>query len=249
MDPTHHNWLSSAYGESYFEAETIHVNRALRQITGPRVLQIGSVINAQALIELDFPQLILVQETAQGTPRCESQKVTADPAFLPFDEGALSSVILPHVLESHSLPHQVLREAHRVLMPEGHLILTGFNPASLMGMQRFVRPAAVFKGNYYSVKRVKDWMQLLGFEVVASAMFQYAPLVKKAGLRNALSFMNSVGDRWLPMTGGGYMISAKKREAGMRMVGKVKFSNSEKRRRKLAAATARKPVCHHHNRK
>ncbi|MEM7360532.1 MAG: methyltransferase domain-containing protein [Pseudomonadota bacterium] len=249
MESAHLNWLNSPYGESYIEAETAHVNRALRQITGPRVLQMGSVINAEELLALDFPQLILVHDSQNMTTSGESQRVFADAAFLPFDAGSLSSVILPHVLESHSLPHQVLREAHRVLMPEGHLILTGFNPASLMGVQRFLRPAAVYKGQYYTVKRVKDWMQLLRFELVASAMFQYAPLVKKTGLRNALNFINSVGDRWLPMTGGGYMISAKKREAGMRMVGKVRFSSAEKRRRKLAAATARKPVCHHHNRK
>lgn len=238
-------WLRSAYGRSYISAEKAHLDRALRQISGPSVLKIGDVIDEQMIIDLDFPQLITVHQQwskqAMLTQHSSNQ-VVADPAWLPFDANSLSSVILPHVLESHSLPHQVLREVHRVLRSDGHLILTGFNPVSLLGLQRLIFPRAVCKGNYYSVRRVRDWLQLLGFELVASAMYQYAPLVRNARVRNALGFINSVGDRWLPMTGGGYMISAKKRDAGMRLVGKMRFSGVGRRGRKLVAASVKESV-------
>ena len=239
LEKTNQTWLASAYGQSCLAAEKTHVDRALRQISGPRVLQIGDTFDDYSLRALDFPQLIKVNDNPTAAPESVSA-IIADAAFLPFDAGCLSAVVLPHVLEGHQLPHQVLREAHRVLMPEGHLILTGFNPASILGLQRYLNPGAAYRGHYYSVKRVKDWLKLLGFEVVASAMYQYAPLVQSDGLRNALNFINSVGDRWLPMTGGGYMISAKKREVGMRLVGKLPFSGVRRKRQKLATAASSK---------
>ena len=231
------NWLASAYGQSCLAAEKPHVDRALRQISGPRVLQIGDTFDDYSLCALDFPQLIKVNHDLIAAPKSVST-IIADAAFLPFDAGCLSTVVLPHVLEGHQLPHQVLREVHRVLMPEGHLILTGFNPASMLGLQRYFNPRGAYRGHYYTVKRVKDWLQLLGFEVVGSAMYQYAPLVKSDGLRNTLNFINSVGDRCLPMAGGGYMISAKKREIGMRLVGKLPFTGVGRKQQATAGCQA-----------
>lgn len=239
LEKINREWLASAYGQSCLGAEKPRVDRALRQISGPRVLQIGDAFDGHSLRALDFPQLIKVNDGLTAVPESISA-IISDPAFLPFDAGCLSAVVLPHVLEGHQLPHQVLREAQRVLMPEGHLILTGFNPASILGLQRYLNPAAAYKGHYYSVKRVKDWLQLLGFEIIASEMYQYAPLVKSDGLRNGLNFINYAGDRWLPMSGGGYMISAKKREVGMRLVGKLAFSGVRRKRQKLATAASSK---------
>ena len=64
-------------------------------------------------------------------------------------------------------------------------------------------------------------------------MYQYAPISKSSRLNRSLNFINTIGERWLPMLGGGYMITAKKREAGITLVGKVKFS-----RKKRSIATA-----------
>lgn len=241
VDQSQAEWLESEYGGSFIAAESVYTDKALRQIGGPRVLLIGDLFQSNKLLELDFPQLLkVVPNRAKGQSGvCNDVAFTqllADPAFLPFEANTFSSVILPHVLEGHLLPHQVLREAHRVLRPEGCLLITGFNPLSLIGLQRFLRPKAALKGDYYTVKRVRDWLQLLGFEVVGSAMYQYAPLCKNLRLRTALNFLNAVGCRWLPMSGAGYMINAKKRDAGVRMIGRVQFSSAERRRQKLATS-------------
>jgi len=201
------------------------------------VLQLGHIIEQSVVDEVDFPQLVVAQV---DKTRSDNASLVIDPAFLPFAPNSLSSVLLPHVLEGHELPHQVLREAHRVLMSEGHLVLTGFNPVSFIGLQRLVRRRAVYDGHYYTVRRVADWLQLLGFEMVGSAMFQYAPLSKSQRVRKYLAFLNSVGDRWLPMIGGGYMIVAKKRDPGMNLVGRIRFRRSK--RRKLVSAAPAKTV-------
>ncbi len=227
---TSQDWHSSEYAARYFSCERPYLATGLRQAIGPSVLQIGEYLEQSVVAELDLPFLVR-SRCEQG----ESADLIADPAFLPFEPDSFAAIVLPHVLEGHQLPHQVLREAHRVLMSEGHIVITGFNPLSLMGAQRLLRPKAVCNGRYYTVKRVTDWLQLLGLEVVASSTFQYAPLFKSNRLRNTFHFLEAIGERWLPMTGGGYMITAKKREASGTLVGRVRFKAAK---RKLVRASA-----------
>jgi len=233
----HEHWLFSEYAKHYFACERPHVMSAVRQAIGPSALQIGNMLEQNIVDHFDFPYLV--------TASCSNQldvDLVADPAFLPIAADSFATVLLPHVLEGHKLPHQVLREMHRVLQNEGHIVLTGFNPFSLIGCQRWINKRAVFPGRYYTPGRVMDWLQLLGFEVVASAMFQYAPLSKSKRLRTMFNFLESAGDRWLPMMGGGYMITAKKRNAPMTLVGKVK--RKKPKRSLVSAVTPAKTSLH-----
>lgn len=211
-------WLESGYADQYFRRERDFLNAGLRQAIGPSTLQIGDMIDFSVVEALELPYLV-----RSNTDPSKLSDVVADPAFLPFASDSLATVILPHALEGHTLPHQVLREAHRVLVSEGHIVLTGFNPMSIMGLQSLIHKRAVYNGKYYAPSRVIDWLQLLGCEVVASSMFQYAQLSTNQRFRGMFKFLESVGERWLPMFGGGYMIVAKKRDAGVTMVGKLRF--------------------------
>ena len=92
----------------------------------------------------------------------------ADPHWLPFAENGVDLIVLPHVLEFTDEPHQLLREVHRVIRPEGHLIIAGFNPFSLFGAKRYFgrEQTMPWTGNFIALYRLKDWLSLLGFEVV-----------------------------------------------------------------------------------
>ncbi|MCH2189419.1 MAG: class I SAM-dependent methyltransferase [Gammaproteobacteria bacterium] len=231
------SWASSGHARAYFDIEKPFLTAGLKQSIGPTTLQIGSMLDESIIEELDLPKKYKMQLGV--TPSAHSYAgadLAADPAFLPFLSDSFNTLVLPHVLESHSLPHQVLREAHRVLMGEGYVVITGFNPSSLIGLQRWLRPESVFPGRYYTPKRVIDWLHVLGFEVVASSMFHYAPASSKSRARRWLNFLESIGDRWLPMFGGGYMIVGRKKEFSGTLVERSEFI---KRRPKLAnTATA-----------
>jgi SAM-dependent methyltransferase len=148
-------------------------------------------------------------------------RVRADPMFLPFDSQSLDLVVMPHVLEFSAHPHQVLREAERVLRPEGRLVLSGFNPRSLWGLARLVfgsERGYPWCGNFLNVSRVKDWMVLLGLEVAAGSMCCYRPPINRESWLRRLRFMEPAGDRWWAMGGGVYFLQAIKRVHGMRVI-------------------------------
>jgi SAM-dependent methyltransferase len=150
--------------------------------------------------------------------------VALDFADLPFASQSLDLVVLPHVLEFAAEPHQVLREVERVLIPEGHVIICGFNPASMWGVRqglgRLSRnhylPVA---GEFISMPRMKDWLKLLNLRVGASHFGCYSPPFRTAKWLNRFAVMEDAGQRWWPYLGAVYMVHAVKRVKGMTMVG------------------------------
>ena len=140
---------------------------------------------------------------------------------LPFASASLDLVLLPHGLEFSSHPHQVLREVERVLVPEGNVIVSGFNPYSLWGARRLAaRGRGVFpwQGQYLSVRRLKDWFALLGFETQAAVFGCYAPPAIQQRWLERWNFMDRAGSRSWPFLGGVYILQAVKRVMGMRLI-------------------------------
>jgi hypothetical protein len=155
-------WASTEYGRAFFAAERSPLDAGLRQAIGPSTLQVGSMLDESVITTLELPYLLKVQMGAVPSAHSTcAANLSSDPAFLPFPPESFSTVILPHVLEAHSLPHQVLREAHRVVQDEGYVVITGFNPSSLLGLQRWLRPKSASAGRYYTSGRVIDWLHVL----------------------------------------------------------------------------------------
>ena len=103
---------------------------------------------------------------------------------LPFATHSIDLVVMPHILEFADDPHQVLREVERVLVPEGHVVITGFNPASLWGLRQFcsrlgASPFLPREGRFIALPRVKDWLKLLSFDFARGRFGCYAPSVRR----------------------------------------------------------------------
>jgi SAM-dependent methyltransferase len=173
-------------------------------------------------VQLGFPQVDFLQNSRipfrllagqQGSLRCDFEQ-------LPFATNSLDLVLLPHILEFAEHPHQVLRDAERALVPEGHLIISGYNPFSFWGLRRFFgkRESYPWRGQFISLMRLKDWLALLGLEFVGGRMACYAMPMKSPKWLSRFNWMNNAGDRWWPMMGGVYFLVAKKRVTGVRLI-------------------------------
>jgi hypothetical protein len=73
-------------------------------------------------------------------------------------------------------------------------------------------------GAFISLRRLKDWLALLGFEVVGGRYCCYAPPFVSARWLERFAFMEKAGDRWWAVAGGVYLVQARKRVCGMRLI-------------------------------
>ncbi|MDH5516069.1 MAG: class I SAM-dependent methyltransferase, partial [Gammaproteobacteria bacterium] len=106
-----------------------------------------------------------------GCRRHPDTGVVADTENWPLQTDTIDTIILPHTLELARDPHQVLREADRCLVPDGHLVIIGFNPRSLWGIRRLLarkRGKLPWDTRFQSMGRIKDWLGLLGFDTLHS---------------------------------------------------------------------------------
>ena len=152
-----------------------------------------------------------------------------DATALPFGEASMDLVLLPHTLEASADPHATLREVARVLVPEGHLVVLGFNPTSLWGVQQSGRVIAQRMGSQdppiipdvddlIGYWQLRDWLRLLGFEIDAGCFGCYRPSLGNAKWFQRLHWLESAGDRWWPFLGGVYFLLATKHVRGVRML-------------------------------
>lgn len=206
-------WFASPLGAYLLEREQSYYDRAVADIFGFYAVQIG-LNGFDFLRNSRIPGRIHCGQTAPA-------QVLAEPMFLPFESQSMDLLAMPHVLEYTGHPHQVLREAERVLRPEGRLILSSFNPRSLWGLARILKgheKGFPWNGQFLNMSRVKDWLALLGFELAAGSMCCYRLPVNQENWLKRFRFMEPAGDRWWAMGGGVYFLQAVKRVHGMRVL-------------------------------
>ena len=107
-----------------------------------------------------------------------------------------------------------------LVVPDGHLVVTCFNPMSLWGAWRTMteNQAYPWNGRFIHLMRLKDWLALLGFEVAGGAMGCYVPPCASEKWLNRFKFMEPAGDRWWPFSGAVSFLHAVKRVHGMRVI-------------------------------
>jgi SAM-dependent methyltransferase len=172
--------------------------------------------------------------------------VVAEADALPFPADTLDLVVMPHTLEFVLQPHEVLREAYRVLRPEGRVVIGGFNPFSLFGAKRYFGRETLppWNASMISLYRVKDWLNVLGFDVVGGALEAFAWPTQNEKWLDRLAWMDRTGDRWWPVAGGTYYLHAVKRVANVRLM-RPEWAERTRRRRASLAKPAAAPSASH----
>jgi SAM-dependent methyltransferase len=207
------DWYATPLGHYVLEQERAYLDDVTPDIFGFHAVQLG------------LPGYDLLRENRithrMRVANLGDADVFAKPHELPFATQSIDLVLMPHVLEFADEPHAVLREVDRVMMPEGRIIILGFNPWSLWGLRSalgFSRHQTPWSGHFVSLPRVKDWLALLGFEPSAGRLIAYAPPFDSDKWRKRFAFMEPAGDRWWAVGGAVYMLQAIKRVRGMRII-------------------------------
>lgn len=225
--------MHSAPGRYLLEWEQLHLDAAVSDVFGYHALQLG-LPEIDALRENRMPLRVCASDRFAAPPE-DSGSVLTQPRVavinryeeLPFATASIDLVVLPHVLEFAEEPHQVLREVDRVLVPEGHMVITGFNPASLWGMRHALtriglKPYVPAQAQLIALPRLKDWLKLLSFEPHRGRFGCYVPWARSSKGLLRWGFMEHAGDRWWPVLGAVYLLTAVKHVRGMRLVGRAR---------------------------
>ena len=147
-------------------------------------------------------------------PAARCSFVRGHAGAMPVSSDSIDIIILPHIIEFSEDPHAILRECERVLVPEGHVIVAGYNPLGLMGAWNLLhRRGAPWNGRFYASWRVKDWLSVLGFDTVASDGCFFRPPLPNARLLQRLQGFERAGSRFWPRLCGTWVLVARKRTA------------------------------------
>ncbi len=154
-------WLETKSGKALFRQECQLANAVLERVFGDQIVQVGSWGPAGELLAAARTQAALVFSADGSGDACSFSERLA------IRTDSIDAVLLPHTLELTADPHAVLREVHRVLRPDGKLIVLGFNPFSWWGIRHQLSlqgyPEGVFR--HISKRRICDWLRLLSLRI------------------------------------------------------------------------------------
>lgn len=204
-------WLATPLGVALCEQESRVVEEALDGIFGEYSLQLGLWGEPHAFLKFARTQrAVCIADPATVT--AELPGALGQMHRLPIASDSIDAVVLPHTLDYSDRPHAILREVHRILRSDGHLVVLGFKPGGLWGLRRLVPGAGLPPGIEHplSDRRLSDWLQLLDLRIhgVRRYFFRW-PL---PGNRGASSDVwERRGQRLWPELGACYMLTAQKR--------------------------------------
>lgn len=143
--------------------------------------------------------------------------VYAKPLELPIANSSVDVVFMPHILAFTENPERLLAEVDRILVPEGHLILIGFNPFSLWGLARLFKSkqSVPWSGKFLSALTVRKILTHLGFQIIEHENFLYRPPLENEKLFHKLKPLEAIGNAILPIPGGAYILIARKKVHGL----------------------------------
>ncbi len=210
-------WYCGHIGQQFLALFQSRLDQVLSNLFGYHLLQIGSLGSADLLKNSRIKHRLILDGRQNGK-HPSYLTIPCDVDRLAIATDSVDVVVLPHTLEIHAQAHQVLREVDRILVPEGRVVIVGFNPYSLWGFVMWLRN--LFKrlpwhGRFLSPHRVKDWFALLGYEVEHFETYFYRPPFGTRNFKERSLFFERLGARYWPIFGGGYILVAKKQVATM----------------------------------
>jgi SAM-dependent methyltransferase len=205
------SWLATPLGRRCLSNEQRLVRRTLDCVFGEQLLQIGTWGSQDQFLRYARTQRAALIDREAAKPH-----VVSSLDRLPIASDCIDAIVLPHTLERSRTPHAVLREAARVLRPEGCLLALGFSPTGFWGLRHLLAREGYPPGSRHLIpeRRLRDWLQLLSFEVDPATAYCHTLPFDSVAQFGRLP-RERWAKRWLPMIAGGYLLVAKKRAVNL----------------------------------
>lgn len=214
------DWLNELPGSLLNDMEQEQISDFLAHIFGDHLVQMGGLSDLSLVKSSPIPHKVYVSDgpnlpsKPSGIPTC----IQADFVELPFQPNSIDVVVLSHLLEFMAEPKVVLKELHQMLIPNGLVLILGFNPLSFWGLRKLIMKQQGYpwqSSHFWSITRVKHWLHSIGFRFVMQKTFCFRPPLKNAERLRQLLYIEPIGQISAPILGGAYLIIAQKRVYGM----------------------------------
>lgn len=206
-----HAWYRRPLGRALAAAEQAALAAQLPNLFGYHLMVIDPPWDTCRLDESRIAHQVIQSVAPVVRP---DAGLVADTDHWPIQPDSVDAIILPHTLELTTNPHQVLREADRSLIPDGHLIIIGFNPFSLWGVRHLLtrrNDRLPWGTRFRSQHRIRDWLGLLGFDTLHSHYLFQRPPVQSRRVLGRLQFMEPADGSGLLLLSACYIMVAVKR--------------------------------------
>jgi SAM-dependent methyltransferase len=127
---------------------------------------------------------------------------------LPFGDGTFDRIFLLHALEEADSPRLLMREAWRVLAPEGRIIIAAANRKSFWSINE---AEAFGHGRPWTRKQLITFLNDSLFQVTASTTAVHMPPLNWRLITSAAKSWERVGELVTPALGGVVLVEAVKR--------------------------------------
>ncbi|WP_148862673.1 class I SAM-dependent methyltransferase [Marinobacter fonticola] len=207
-------WFQTPLGRALLADQRAQIDAQLARHSGAHQLLISVSHRLPLARSTDFSMRMMT--TPHWTSHLPDGLVVCNPEELPFPSESVDLVVMHHTHDFSERPHQVVREAARILRSSGHLVIIGFNPFSLWGLRKLMarRQQPPWSGRFATANRLEDWLSLLEFEIEASSSHFFRPPLKGQHALDRLISLEKFGRRLHLPAGAYYCIRAEKRVLG-----------------------------------
>lgn len=213
-------WFTGAVGQRIIAVEQAWLSPWLERLFGYYLLHLSASPQALSLAASSIHTHLGASPVAvEDCPAVHCLRgICAEFDQLPLAADSVDVVTLHHALDYSRSPQQVLREATRVLMPYGHLLIMGWQPWGGVGvaqrLERLWQPAAFRQYQPVRVSRLMDWLHLLDFEVLELRHAMLVPPQWPERVQSLLQFAERLSGKTTLPLGSVYFICARKLVGG-----------------------------------
>lgn len=203
------HWQALSQGNNVRVELELALSPIMERIFGYYLVKLGNLSSEMQVASSPIKQQFNLSQTL-----IESSHVQSKSSRLPLKNNCVDAFLLVAELDFAQDPHQIIREINRAITSNGHVVIAGFNPFSLAGIMKYLpinRKNMLHDGRFFTAARIKDWLQLLDFEIIQQEQVVYSGLFMRTRL-NQSSTVQKWCKRYLPWFSSMYVIVARKRE-------------------------------------